>query len=230
MAHGNKAYLNCIERPAAQELWWHRLAEIGCFENPPIESIPVTKALGRVTAHVIYAQQSVPHYNGAAMDGIAVLAQDSFGALETSSKRLRLIAHSESFAAGCCYIVDTGDKMPVETNAVIMIEDVHIIEGMAEIIAAAAPWQNVRIIGEDIVANELFVPEFHVIGPADIAALLAAGLENIDVVKKPRVAIIPTGDEIVATRGELKPGKILDVNSHMLAAAAEDWGGEPLHQ
>ncbi|MEM5768210.1 MAG: molybdopterin biosynthesis protein, partial [Bacillota bacterium] len=89
------------------------------------------------------------------------------------------------------------------------------------------PWQHVRVIGEDIVADEPVIPEHHVITPIDVAALLAAGLETVEVIKKPRVAVIPTGDEIVATRAELKPGAILDVNSYMLATAVGDWGGEP---
>ncbi|MBP2628063.1 MAG: molybdenum cofactor synthesis domain containing protein, partial [Firmicutes bacterium] len=183
-------------------------------------------SLGRVTANSIYAKQSVPHYNSAAMDGIAVLAQDTFGAQETEPKWLTVLPAEKKFAVGCCYMVDTGDVLPVGTSAVVMIEDVHIVDGMAEIIAAAAPWQHVRIIGEDIAANELVVPEHHVIIPVDIAALLAAGHEYIEVVKKPQVGIIPTGDEIVATSQELKPGTILDVNSHMLAAAVKDWGGQ----
>ena len=116
--------------------------------------------------------------------------------------------------------------MPPGTNAVIMVEDVHFDGAQAEIIAAAAPWQHVRIIGEDIVANELVVPEHQAISPVDIAALLAAGLDSIAVLAKPRVALIPTGDEIVASYRELKPGAILDVNSHMLAAAVRDWHGE----
>ena len=222
----NKAYLNCLKRQDAQELWWQKLRESGFFTHLPMETVSVDAALGRVTAYSLYAKQSVPHYNSAAMDGIAVLAQDTFGAQEVEPKYLKVISLDQTLEVGCCYMVDTGDVLPAGTNAVIMIEDVHILDGMAEIIGATAPWQHVRIIGEDIVANELVIPEHHVIIPVDIAALLAAGLEEIEVIKKPKVGIIPTGDEIVATSQELKPGTILDVNSHMLAAAVKDWGGE----
>lgn len=168
----------------------------------------------------------MPHYNSAAMDGIAVWAPDTYGAQEMDPRRLTVLPNHQSFVAGGCYLVDTGDVLPLGTNAIIMIEDVHRVAEMAEIIAATTPWQHVRIIGEDIVANELVIGEYHVITPVDIAALLAAGLETIAVIKKPQVGIIPTGDEIVATRQELQPGTILDVNSHMLAAAVADWGGE----
>ncbi|MZP30020.1 molybdopterin biosynthesis protein [Heliobacterium undosum] len=223
----NKAYLNCLQRDEAQALWRNTLKEIGYFERPPVEHLPVTASLGRVTAGTVYAKQSVPHYNGSAMDGIAVYASDTYGAQETAPKGLTLLPPGSPFTPGGCYAVDTGDAMPAGTNAVIMIEDVHISEGTAEIIAAAAPWQHVRIIGEDIVAGELVIAEHHVIAPVDIAALLAAGLDTVEVVKRPKVAVIPTGDEIVATREELQPGAILDVNSHMLAAAVTEWGGQP---
>ena len=223
----NKAYLNCIERQQAQELWRQELINCGFFSALPVETVAVPSALGRVTASSIYAKQSVPHYNSAAMDGIAVFAQDTFGAQEREPKPLGLLPADQEFTAGCCYMVDTGDVMPRGTNAVVMIEDVHLIDNTAEIIAAVAPWQHVRIIGEDIVRNELVIPEHHLIVPVDIAALLAAGVQWIEVVKKPKVGVIPTGDEIVATNEELKPGRILDVNSHMLAAAVAEWGGEP---
>ncbi|VBB09614.1 molybdenum cofactor biosynthesis proteins signature 2 [Lucifera butyrica] len=222
----NKAYLNCVERSEVQKLWRQKLMENGFFHNPPAEVVPVQASLGRVTARSVYAKQSVPHYNGAAMDGIAVWAQDTFGAQETDPKCLTLLPPAKTFGSGCCYMVDTGDVLPDGTNAVVMIEDVHIRGNMAEIIAAAAPWQHVRIIGEDIVANEMVIPEHHEIAPVDIAALLAAGIEDVEVVQRPKVTIIPTGDELVASRGELKPGTILDVNSHMLAAAIQEWRGE----
>lgn len=222
----NKAYLKCLQRQEAQALLRRKLAECGYFTDLPVETIPVEASLGRVTARTVYAKQSVPHYNGSAMDGIAVNAQDTFGAQETAPKRLPLLPPGTPVTPGSCCVVDTGDMLPPGTNAVIMIEDVYIIDGAAEIIAAATPWQHVRVIGEDIVGDELVLPEHHVIAPVDIAALLAAGLETIEVVKKPKVAVVPTGDEIVATRAELVPGAILDVNSHMLAAAVTEWGAE----
>jgi putative molybdopterin biosynthesis protein len=224
----NKAYLNCLQREQAQELWWHKLKECGFLKNSSVETVAVETSLGRVTACSVYAKQSVPHYNGSAMDGIALWASDTFGAQEAEPKRLKLLTAQQPFSADCCYVVDTGDLMPAGTNAVVMVEDVYFVDGEAEIIAAVAPWQHVRIIGEDIVANELVLSEHRVITPVDIAALLAAGIEHIDVLCKPKVAIIPTGDEIVATCKELKPGVILDVNSHMLSAAVVEWGGEPV--
>lgn len=225
--HKVKAYLESVSRKQAETLWWEKLNAVGYFTDFPVQEVAINEALGRVTGQCVYAKQSVPHYNGAAMDGIAVKAQDTFGAGETTPKKLRLLKAGEPLADDCCYIVDTGDMMPVGTNAVIMVEDVHLSDGCATIIAAASPWQHVRVIGEDIVANEMVLPEYQVIAPADIAALLAAGLERVAVVAKPKVTVIPTGSELVATHQELTPGAILDVNSHMLCAAVATWGGNP---
>lgn len=225
--HKVKAYLDCRPRKQAEELWWEKLREIEYFTKLPVQEVGISDALGRVTSQCIYAKQSVPHYNSSAMDGIAVRAQDTFGAAETTPKTLRVLQSGEPFAEAGCYIVDTGDIMPAGTNAVIMVEDVHILDGCADIIAAAAPWQHVRVIGEDIVANELVLPEHHVITPSDIAALMAAGLDSVEVIAKPNVTVIPTGSELVATHQELKPGAILDVNSHMLCAAVTTWGATP---
>lgn len=225
MTRHGKAYLHCHSRPEAQKIWWERLAAAGFFTSLSEEEIEATAAMGRVTARSLYACQSVPHYNGSAMDGIAVRSTDTFGASETSPVVLKVLPLDEPYEPGCCYVVDTGELMPAGTDSVIMIEDVHMVEGRAEIMAAVSPWQHVRVIGEDIVAHELVLPEYHQISPYDVGAMLAAGLERIPVVAKPKVAVIPTGNEIVATRAELKPGAILDINSHMIAAAVTVWGG-----
>ncbi|WP_371381542.1 molybdopterin biosynthesis protein [Sporomusa aerivorans] len=224
--HTGRAYLECLPREKAWELWHGKLEAAAYFADVPVELVPVVQSLGRVTATCIYAGQSVPHYNGAAMDGIAIRAQDTFGASETKPVHLTLLRNHEPFIPGGCYIVDTGDLLPAETNAVIMIEDVHIEDALAEIIAAATPWQHVRIIGEDIVVNEMVLPEHHVIRPPDVAALLAAGLETVEVISRPIVTVIPTGTELVPRAQDLKPGAILDVNSHMLCAAVTEWGGQ----
>lgn len=222
-----KAYLECLPREQAQDLFWDKLAAGGFFAQVGAEEVAVSETLGRVIAENIYARKSVPHYNGAAMDGIAVRAQDTFGAGETTPKLLTVLKSGQAFEPGGCYIVDTGDLMPAGTNAVIMVEEIHINGGKAEIIAAASPWQYVRIVGEDVVAHELVLPEYHQITPPDIAVVLAAGLDVVKVVAKPVVTVIPTGSELVASHAELRPGLILDVNSHMLCAAVTQWGGKP---
>lgn len=221
----NKAYLACTPRETAQTKWLDKLSDYGYFDNVPVENLPVDSVVGRITASSIYARRSVPHYNSAAMDGIAVWSADTFGAGDRTPKMLKVLKAGQGFVSGSCYPVNTGNVLPAGTDAVIMVEHVHFHNDQAEILAPATPWQHVRIIGEDIVKQELIMPEQEEITPAAVGALLAAGLEMVPVVAKPVVHVIPTGSELVPTQQELAPGKILDVNSHMLAAAVTQSGG-----
>jgi molybdenum cofactor synthesis domain-containing protein len=184
------------------------------------ESIPVRSALGRVLAGPVKALASVPAYHAAAMDGIAVKASATFGAL---AERPITLPH----AAG--KPVDTGDPVPDGTDAVVMIEQVEETEQGWEIRTAAYPWRNVRKAGEDIVKGEIILPACHRVRPYDPAALLAAGILSIEVFKKPRVQIIPTGGEIVRPEDAPSPlprGMLLEVNGQMLASLAAECGAE----
>ena len=136
--HKGKTYLECLTRENAQKIWIEALIESRYLINRPIENIPVDEALGRVMASCVYALQSVPHYNGAAMDGIAVRSYDTYGANETEPRKLTLMPLDAVLPEGCCMIVDTGDLLPTGADAVIMIEDVHLDSNSAEIMAAAA--------------------------------------------------------------------------------------------
>ncbi|HWO41243.1 MAG TPA: hypothetical protein VNO43_05515, partial [Candidatus Eisenbacteria bacterium] len=189
------------------------------------ETVPVTQALGRITAGPIYARISSPHYHGAAMDGICVRAEDTFGATEFNPKKLRLVA-DPSEPQGRFAFVDTGNALPPWANAVIMIERVRQHDSVTvEIDEAAAPWQNVRLVGEDIVATEPLLPRCHRLRPYDLGALLAAGHVTVEVKAKPRIAIIPTGNELIEPGDEPQPGRIIEFNSAVLAALVTEWGG-----
>lgn len=214
-----------MPRETAQTKWLDKLEEYNYFDEVPVENLPVDNVAGRITASSLYARRSVPHYNSAAMDGIAVWAADTFGASDRTPKRLQVLPADTPFVPGSCYRVNTGNVLPAGTNAVIMVEQLHFHKDQVEILAPATPWQHVRIIGEDIVKQELILPELEEITPAAVGALLVAGLESVPVVARPVVHIIPTGSELVASQQELAPGKILDVNSHMLAAAVTQAGG-----
>ncbi|MDA8099635.1 MAG: molybdopterin biosynthesis protein [Nitrospiraceae bacterium] len=180
------------------------------------ERISVGEALGRVTSEAVIAKISSPFYHSAAMDGYAVRFLDTFGASETRPKRLSV--------PGQAVAVDTGDPMPDGFDAVIMIEDVENTAEGIEILKAATPWQHVRLVGEDIVATELIIPENHVIRPVDQAAMIASGHQEVTVRKRPKVAVIPTGTELVEPGSDLRKGDIIDFNSTMLAAMAEEDG------
>ena len=187
------------------------------------EIIPVKEAMGRVTAEPIFAHLSSPHYHSAAMDGIALAAQITFGAAEDRPKQLRL--GTEAF------LVDTGDPIPPGTDAVVMIEEVHQIDTQTvEIMRAASPWQHVRTVGEDLVASELILPQGHCITPADLGALLAGGVLEVLVKCRPRVVVIPTGNEVITPEEALsrgaRAGEIVDVNSTIMGGLITEAGGE----
>lgn len=212
-----KVYLRMNTLREAQEIWGKSFASL----RTDIEEVDVTEALNRVTALPVFAKRSVPHYHGAAMDGYAVDASRTFGASDV--RPLRLKVGSEAFP------VDTGDPLPDGTNAVIMIEQVFPAgDEEIEIRGPAYPWQHVRKVGEDIVSGELILPECHLLKPADLACLLAAGATRIKVYKKPRVWIQPTGSELVppSKADHLKPGDIIEFNGTMIKAMVEECGAE----
>ncbi|MBI2756293.1 MAG: molybdopterin biosynthesis protein [Chloroflexi bacterium] len=215
-------YLEDIPLDEAERRFAALLAGHGGPRLTVAEQVPVADALGRVTARPHFALRSVPHYHAAAMDGIAVRAADTLGALETAPGVLRLGDEATW--------VDTGEPLPEGRDAVIMAEQVHERpDGTVEILASVAPWQHVRPMGEDIVATEMVLPANHRLTPPDLGALVAAGHLQVAVRRKPRVAILPTGSEIVAAddSASLKPGEIVDFNSVVLAAQVAEWGGAP---
>ena len=153
------------------------------------------------------------------MDGVAVEADDTIGASESHPLPLQL-------GSNVAY-VDTGDPLPEGTNSVVIIENVQPLNGdRIEILSTLRPWQNVRTMGEDLVASQLILPPGRRIRPYDIGALLAGGHTEILVRRKPRVVIIPTGTELVQPGTSLKPGDIIEFNSRLLGAFIRDWGAE----
>ncbi|MFN8521864.1 MAG: molybdopterin biosynthesis protein [Chloroflexota bacterium] len=214
-----KIYLEDIALEDALSRFLRALELAGALSETPAERIPVAQALGRVTAAPIWAPISSPHYHGAAMDGAAVLASETQGASEATPVRLKLGSQAT--------IVDTGDPLPASANAVIMIENILMLDGEIEIMAPVAPWQHVRPMGEDIVATELVLPQGRVLDPFDLGAITACGHTHVEVRARPRVAILPTGTELVEPSVDLKPGDIIEFNSVMLAAQASEWGAVP---
>ncbi len=187
-----------------------------------IEMISVPDAVGRVLAEPVAAAHSSPNFHLSAMDGIAVKAEFTFGASETKPKKLAV--GKEAF------YVNTGHILPENTNAVVMIEYVNVIDqNCVQIEAPAFPWQNVRKVGEDIVATELLFPQNHVITPYCVGALLTGGIFKVPVRKKPKVLIIPTGSELVDWQkseiADLEPGQVIETNSFVLGKLVESLGG-----
>ena len=183
------------------------------------ETVPTHQAAGRVTAGPIIARYSSPTFHSAAMDGIAVLAEDTFQAREDEPVSL---SHGDRFV-----FVNTGNPLPEDKNAVIMIENVVQKDGSTvQIDAPAFPWQHVRRIGEDIVATELLIPQNRELAPCDIGALLSAGIYEVEVREKVRARFLPTGDEVLNFLERPAPGagQVIESNSQVFMAYAASWG------
>jgi putative molybdopterin biosynthesis protein len=214
-------YLEDVALDDALSRFWAALERHGAARPLAGETVLVDQALGRVTAEPVFARLSVPHYHAAAMDGIAVRATDTLGASESSPRQLHLGTEATW--------VDTGDPLPADRNAVIMAEHVQEVgSDLLEILAAVAPWQHVRPMGEDLVASELVLPSNHLLTAVDLGAVVAAGHTSVSVRRRARVAILPTGSELVAaSETPPRPGAIVDFNSVVLAGQVREWGGEP---
>jgi len=212
-------YLSNLELEEARSL----LLEVykGYIEDFGTERIALDKALGRVPAEPIFALASAPFGNVAAMDGIAVVAEKTESASETNGVILE---------KGKDYVfINTGNLIPNQYDAVIMIEEVNEIdESHVEIIKAVAPWQDIRPIGEDIVEGEMIVSAGTELSPGDIGALVSGGHWEIVVYKRPVVALIPTGSEIIEAGSPKQAGKVFDSNTRVFEALLEKYGAKSI--
>lgn len=208
-------YLDTKPVEEAAELYLNTLRPVVTIQY---ETIPVTESLNRVTRHATYAKYSSPLFNASAMDGIAVISERTVAATEVAPVTLK---EKEDYI-----VVDTGDPIHPPYDAVIMAEDLVETKDGVQITASAAPWQHVRPIGEDIVAGEMILPSRHKIRPIDVGVLLSAGITRIEVVKRPRAAIFPTGTEIIEPEDTPREGSIIESNSRMFENMVIEAGGE----
>lgn len=193
-----RVYLENKEYQGARSEFVAQLEQLGALEPLAGKLMPIRDSLGMVTAEAVVSKSSVPHYHASAMDGIAVRAEDTYQARETNPVVLTLDEDAVE--------VDTGDPLPSQFNAVIMVEEVQFIDnGKVEIIAAASPWQHVRAIGEDMIKGEVIIPSNHTLTAPDLGAVIAGGIKDIEVRRQPKVAVIPTGSELVPP-GKLRHG------------------------
>jgi len=218
-----QVYLSMKSLEEARNIFFSRF---GPDHKTGISSVKAEESDGRITAEPVFARRSAPSYHSSAMDGIAVKAEKTYGATERFPMTLAL----EKDAVW----VNTGQPLPKPFNAVIMIEDVHMIDdGHVEIRSSAYPWQHVRKVGEDIVATQLLFPQNHSIRAYDMGALISGGVFSVNVRKRPRVAIIPTGSELIRhediVEGEtLEEGWIVEYNARVLAGLVRECNGIPL--
>ncbi len=223
-------YLRDIPLDQAQALFQKALEEAGLWRLLGDEEIPLDEyAAGRVLSAPVWARLSNPRFNASGMDGFAVRASDTLGALPS----VPLVI----FIGRQAVYLDTGDPIPEWADAVIPIENVEPLEENGQyalqirqpfairIRAPVTPWSNVRAMGEDIVATQLVLPAGQVLHPTDLGALAACGQVRLRVARKPRVAILPTGSELVPVGSELHPNQLIEFNSYILAAQVNAWGG-----
>jgi putative molybdopterin biosynthesis protein len=223
-------YLHDIPLSQAKERFGEALQKAGLDGILGVEKLPVDEdAVGRVLAEPVWARISSPHYHASAMDGFAVRSRDTDGASETAPRTLR-------YGTQAVYI-DTGDPIPAWANAVIPIEKVEPIEedghpaedvrepAAIRVRGSVPPWSNVRPMGEDMVATQLVIPTGQILRPVDLGAIAGCGHDHVVVSRKPEVAILPTGTELVPVGETVEEGEIIEYNSVVLAAQIQEWGG-----
>ncbi|MGZ4905699.1 MAG: molybdopterin molybdotransferase MoeA [Halobacteriota archaeon] len=186
-----------------------------------VEDVPLRGATGRILTRPIVAENDVPSYRRAAMDGWAVRAEDTDGASSSSPATLRI---GDDVGPSTVVRVHTGSKMPDDADAVVMIEDTERVEEMVEIRAQVHPFENVGAQGEDVKKGEKLFSAGHSLRPADIGLLASLGLTSITVYQRPVVAIIPTGEELVSSRPSA--GEVIETNGLMNSLLVEQWGAQ----
>jgi molybdopterin molybdotransferase len=217
--------------------------------TPAVETIDVISSLNRVAAEDIHAPHPLPQFPRTTVDGYAVRARDTFGATDSLPAYLTLIgevpmgdAPAFEIGAGQCALIHTGGMLPNGADAVVMLEYTQLVVGAGsprpgrddlaptkteiEISRAVAEGENVIRVGEDVAQGQLVLPRGGLMRPAEIGGLLALGITSVRVVRKIRVGLISTGDEVIEPSQSPQPGQVRDINSYTLGALVEKSGGE----
>ncbi len=215
----------------ARAVWWAQVTH-----RPSVETLRTVETLGRVTAQPIYSPEALPAFRRSTVDGYAVRAADTFGASDTLPAYLRVIGEvlmgqvaSVGVEKGTAALIHTGGMIPTGADAVVMVEHTQFFsDDEIEVRKPAASGENVLQIGEDVLPDAEILPAGHLIQPQDMGALLALGLaDGIATVRKPRVSLFSTGDELVPPQTKnLTPGQIRDINSGTIQALCEQAGAE----
>ncbi len=200
------------------------------------EYVEITQALGRITASTIVAPHPLPSFPRSTVDGYAVRAADTFGASEGLPAYLIEIGEvpmgdmpSFGLSPDQCALIHTGGMLPEGADAVIMVEYTQVFDpDNIEILRSVAPGENVIKVGEDIMEGEEVIQIGTRLRPAEIGGLVALGITQLNVYRKPRVGILSSGDEVVPPHIDIRPGQVRDVNSYTLSTLVERSGGDPV--
>ncbi len=237
-------FFNVLPPDEARELLFKHLTKV-----LPAENVPVQEAVGRVTAVAISAPHNLPTFRRSTMDGYAVRAADTYGASESLPAFLQVIgevpmgqpAHI-TLQTGQAAIVHTGGMIPETADAVVQVEHTQVIHHSPfpiphspfspheiEVMKAVAVGQNVLQVGEDVQDGAEILPAGHWLRPQDLGGLLALGITQVSVTRRPRVGILATGDEVVPPTQTAGPGQIRDINSYTVGGQVQQAGGLPVY-
>ncbi len=200
------------------------------------ETLGIESALGRILSKDVFSPVDLPDFHRSIMDGFAVRAQDTFGASPALPAYLTVVGEvlmGESatlrVSSGEAVKVATGGMLPAVADAVVMIEHTEYVDDtLIEVTRAAAPGENIIKIGEDVKVSEQILRGGHKLRPQDIGALAGLGILSVEVYRQPKVAIIPTGDEVIPPTETPQPGQIRDINSYSLAGLVHNAGSIPI--
>jgi len=202
------------------------------------EVINIKNALHRILSKEIVAPADLPGFNRSTMDGYAIRAEDSFGATDSLPSYLKIIGEIKmgdrpnfKINPGEAVKISTGGMLPEGANAVMMVEYTEQIDDTTiEARRSISPWENVVRENEDLKTGEIILRKGHRLHPQDIGVLAGIGKINIKIYKKPKIAIISTGNEIIPAEGKPRIGQIRDINSYTLGACIKEAGGIPVYR
>jgi putative molybdopterin biosynthesis protein len=226
-------FLDVIDRDEAERRF-RAVLDLRPLES---ETVPLPAVLGRILAEDIVAPLDVPGFDRSNVDGFAVQAADTFGTSEDRPRSLRLNEETLStgvqprvtVTAGTATAIATGSMLPRGADAVVMIEYTDIVDGQLVLYRPVAPGSNITFAGTDIGQGEVVLRRGELLTSRETGVLAALGIAEVAVARRPRVAILSTGDELIAPGSPMRPGLIYDSNATVLADAVRELGGEPVY-
>lgn len=227
-------FLDVIDRDEAER----RFHEVIRLEPLGEESISLDDALGRILSRDVVATVDVPSFDRSNYDGFAVHAADTFGAAEEEPRRLKLLDEVIATAVvprtevqpGAAVCIATGGMLPRGADAVVMVEHTDDENGELLVRRAVTPGFGVSFAGTDIAAGETLLRRGELLTSRETGVLAAIGVDAVEVWRRPRVAVVSTGDEIIPPGQPMQPGMVYDSNARIIADAVRELGGDPVPQ
>ncbi len=232
-------FLDVVDRDTAERLWWSAVAP----ETLPGEWVRLGELLGRVLAEDVLSEVDVPAFDRSNVDGFAVRASETYGSAEETPRTLRFNAEEVATGvvpihpveAGTATSIATGARLPRGADSVVMVEHTRVQVGSKslgsdrlQVLRPVAPGSNVSFAGTDMARGELVLRRLSRLTSRETGVLAAVGRDGATVVRRPRVAIVSTGDEIIPPGSKLGPASVFDANATTLADAVRESGGEPV--